>query len=107
MSPMMGHCNAGYGAPPMAYGYNAAPPIAYGYNAAPPMAYGYNAPPPAAYGYTYARPQPMMAAGASYGPPPPEMALPMAPSMNFSAQPPAVQPCGYSPNVAPSYWYGR
>ncbi len=83
-SAMMQHCNAGYGAPAMAYGYN------YG---APPMAYGYN---PAA----------MMAAGPSYGPPAPAMALPMAPAMNYSSQP-TVQPCGYTPSQAPSYWYGR
>jgi hypothetical protein len=97
MGAMMdGHCAAGYGAPPMAYGYGyGAPPMAYGYGyGAPPMAYGYeNGAPP-------------MVAGYNYGPPPPAMALPMGPTINYSTAP-SVQPCSYSPSQVPSYWYGR
>lgn len=76
------------GQAPMMYG---SPPCAYGAPnyGNPAMAYG--AP---MYG------NPAMAYGAnSYGPPAPPMALP--------APPPTVQPCGYTPSSAPSYWYGR
>jgi hypothetical protein len=41
---------------------------------------------------------------SAYGPPPPPMALP-GPSPY--AAPATVQPCGYTPAQAPSYWYGR
>ena len=66
-----------YGSPACASNYGAPAPMMYG---APATAYGYG-----------------------YGPPPPAMAIPSPAAMPYSA--PAVQPCGYTPSQAPSYWY--